>query len=97
MQDLYPRQLCARNTDHGAVGRDTRDQVSHGKLEVKEYLDVECSMRVEQRMLWNPGQGDRVVRVIDYMCHNLGGLVVSLHVIPVRRGVCYVIKEIFIK
>ena len=23
-------------------------------------------------MLWNPGHGDRVVRVSDYMCHHLG-------------------------
>ena len=34
-------QMCARNIDCSIVGgRDTRDQVSHGKLVVKEYLDV---------------------------------------------------------
>ena len=50
MQDLYPPppQLCAQDIDRGFVGLDTRDQVSHGKLEVIEYMDAECSTRVGQ-------------------------------------------------
>lgn len=79
------------------MGHGIRDQVSHRKLEVKEYLDVECSAWVEQRMLRNPDQGDKVVRASDYMCHHLGGLVVPLYVIPGGRGFCYDIKEIYIK
>ena len=58
MQDLYATQLCVRDTDRSFVGLDTRDQVSCGKLEVIEYLDVECFARVEQRMLRNLGQGE---------------------------------------
>ena len=47
--------MCVQDTDHGAVGgRDTRDQMSRGKLVVIEYLDAECSVRVEQRILGNP-------------------------------------------
>ena len=65
--------------------------MSCGNLEVKEYLDAEFYVRVEQIMLKNPGQGGRVVRVSDYVCQHLGGLVVPLHVIPRGRGVCYVI------
>ena len=48
-------------------------------------------------MLRNPGQGDIVVRVSDYVCHHMGGLVVPLLVIPEKRGVCYVIKDLYIK
>ena len=41
-QDFCPSpQVCARETDRDVVGgRDTRDQVSRGKLVVKEYLDA---------------------------------------------------------
>ena len=40
--------MCVRDTDHSVVGGcDTRDQVSCGKLEIIEYLDIECSARVE--------------------------------------------------
>ena len=63
-------------------GRDTRDLVSHGKLVVKEYLDAACSVRVEQRMLRNPGQGERVGAHSDYVGQHLGGLVGLLPITP---------------
>ena len=83
-QDFFPSpQMCARDTDRGIVGgRDTRHQVSHGKLVVIEYLDVECSTRVEQRMLKNPDQGERDGERSDYVGQHLGGLVGMLPVTP---------------
>ena len=63
-------------------GRDTRDQVSRGKMVVKEYLDIECSVRGEQRMLWNPSQGERDDEHSDYVGQHLGGLVGLLLVTP---------------
>ena len=54
MQDLYPLQLCVRDIDRGSVGHAMREHVSCGKLEVIEYLDAKCSVRVERRMLKNP-------------------------------------------
>ena len=75
--------MCARDTDCGIVGgRDTRNQLSHGKLVVNEYLDVECSARVEQRMLRNPSQGERDGECSDYVGQHLGGLVGSLPITP---------------
>ena len=31
----------------------------------------------------------------DYVCHHLGGLVVPSSIIPKKRGVCYVIKDLY--
>ena len=83
-QDFCPSpQMCARDIDHGVVGgQDTRDQVSHGKLVVKEYLNAECSARGEKRMLWNLGQGERDGECSDYVGEHLGGLVGPLPVTP---------------
>lgn len=83
-QDFCPSpQMCARDTDRGAVGGcDTRDQVFRGKLEVIEYLDVECSTQVETTMLMNLGQGERDGEHSDYVGHHLGGMVVLLPVTP---------------
>ena len=76
-------QMCAQNTNHSVVGgRDTRDQVSRGKLVIIEYLDVECPMWAEHKMLRNFDQGERDGERSDYMGHHLGGLVVSLPVTP---------------
>ena len=75
--------MCVQDTDCGTMGgRDTRDQVSYGKLVVIEYLDAEHSTRVEQRVLRNTGQGERDGERSDYMGHHLGGLVVPLPVTP---------------
>ena len=63
-------------------GRDTRDQVSRGKLVVKEYLYAECYARVEQRMFRNPGQGERDGERSDYVGQHLGKLVGLLPVTP---------------
>lgn len=56
--------------------------MSGGNLEVIEYLDAECSARVEQRMLRNPIQGESDGEHNDYMGHHLGGLVVLFPVTP---------------
>ena len=56
--------------------------MSRGKLEVIEYLDVECSARVEQRMLRNPDQGERDGEHSDYVGQHLGGLVGLLRTTP---------------
>ena len=63
-------------------GRDTRDQVSRGKLKVIEYLDAECSSRVEQRKLRNLSQGERDGKHSDYVGHHLGGIVMPLPITP---------------
>ena len=63
-------------------GRDTRDQVSRGKLVVKEYLDAARSTRGEQSMLRNPGQGERDGARCDCMDLHLGGLEGLLPVTP---------------
>ena len=63
-------------------GKDTRDQVSHGKLVVKEHLDASCSTRGEKRMLRNPGEGDKDGAHSDYMGQHLGGLVESFPITP---------------
>ena len=56
--------------------------MSHGNLVVKEYLDIECFARGEQRMLWNPGQGGRDGKRSDYVDQHLGGLVGLLPITP---------------
>ena len=56
--------------------------MSHGKLVVKEYLDTKCSMRGEERMLWNPSQGERDGAHSDYVGQHLGGLVGPLPITP---------------
>ena len=75
--------MCVRNTDRGAMGgRDTGDQVSHGKLVVKEYPDTTLSTRGEQRMLRNPDQGERYGACSDHVAQHLGGSVGPLPVTP---------------
>ena len=49
--------------------------MSHGKLEVIEYLDAECSVKDEQGVFKNPGQGESDGESSDYVGHHLGGLV----------------------
>ena len=56
--------------------------MSRGKLVVIEYLDVECSVKGEQRMLRNPSQGERDGECSDYVGQHLGGLVGLLPVTP---------------
>ena len=56
--------------------------MSCGKLDVIEYLDADCSARVEQRMLRNLGQGERDGARSDYMAQHLGALVAPLPVTP---------------
>jgi hypothetical protein len=62
--------------------------VSHKKLVVIVYLDVECSTRVEQRMLRNPDHGEKDGEHSDYVGQHLGGLVGPLPVNPWGIGVC---------
>jgi hypothetical protein len=58
------------------------DQMSCVKLVNKEYLDAARSARREQRMLWNPSQGERDGARSDYVALHLGGLEGSLPVTP---------------
>ena len=48
----------------------------------KEYLDATRSMRREQRMLTNLGQGERDGVCSDYVAQHLGELVAPLPVTP---------------
>ena len=56
--------------------------MSRGKLVVKEYLHASCSTRGENRMVRNPGQGERDGAHSYYVGQHLGGLVGPLLVTP---------------
>jgi hypothetical protein len=56
--------------------------MSCGKLVDKEYMDTARSVRREQRMLWNLGQGERDGVHSDYMALHLEGLEWLLPVTP---------------
>ena len=56
--------------------------MSCGKLVDKEDLDATRLARCEQRMLKNPGQGERDGACCDYMAQHLGGLDEPLPVTP---------------
>lgn len=98
MQDLYaPPQLCAQNTDCGSVGHDMREQMSCGITRSNRIYGcrVFCEGWVvnAQESLKGRVSGEGS----DYVCHHRGGLVVSSPVIPGKRGICYVIKYLYIK
>ena len=56
--------------------------MSCGILVDKEDLDAARPTRYEQRMLWNPGRGEKDDARCDYVVHHVEWLVVPFPVTP---------------
>ena len=97
MHDLYSSQLCARDIDRGSVGHNMREQMSCGRTRINRISG--CRVFCEswagnaQESLKGRVSGEGT----DYVCHHQGGFFVPSPIILEKRGIYYVINDVYIE